>query len=307
MPLLRASDLTKNFATTQAVRGLNFEIQHGEIFALLGPNGAGKTTTLRLLLGILEPDAGSIEYRFGAELVRRAPAASLGYLPEDRGLYPQVPLLRTLVYLGQLRGMSEADAERGAMGWLERFGLADRAKERMGALSKGNQQKVQFIAALLHRPEFVILDEPFSGLDPVNQEMVLDLLRELKAGGTTVLLSGHQIHLIERVADRVLLMHRGRRRLYGTVSEVRHAGTRAAQVRAHFMSAPAGEQLRAQSWYAAHVEHETDGWHITLQTDAPLEEALRWLSNNARVRSLRAEPRTLHEVYVETVQTEDVL
>jgi ABC-2 type transport system ATP-binding protein len=302
MPLLTVDHLSKHFSSVQAVRDLSFTIERGEIFALLGPNGAGKTTTLRLLLGILEPDQGSIEYRLADGVARRrATAAALGYLPEDRGLYPQVSLLKTLVYLGALRGLSETDAETRARAWLKRFGLEDRAKDRMGALSKGNQQKVQFIAALLHKPEFVILDEPFSGLDPVNQEMVLRLLLELKAQGTTILLSGHQIHLIERVADRVLLMHRGERKLYGTVGEVRHAATRDRLIHAKFTAAPTDLLVRACPGYTTHVIGADGAWQVTLREETPMEQALHWFGANTSVLSLRAEPRSLHEVYVETV------
>src|SRR4051812_34607727 len=171
-----------------------------------------------MLLGILEPDGGSIEYSIRGGKPR---PDDLGYLPEDRGLYKDIPVLRTLVYFGVLRGMKRAAARASAIKWLEHLGLAERANVRLDALSKGNQQKVQFISAVLHRPAFAVLDEPFSGLDPLNQEFFATVIRELRDGGMTVLLSAHQMQLVEKLADRILLMNRGREVLSGTVDEMR--------------------------------------------------------------------------------------
>ena len=219
-PIVRVDRVEKSFDSVKAVDGISFEVQPGEIFALLGPNGAGKSTLVRMLLGILRPDAGTISYSLGNPPEPR----DLGYLPEDRGLYKDVPVLRTLTYFGTLRGMDRSAAETAAREWLGRLSLAERATDKLETLSKGNQQKVQFIASILHRPRFAVLDEPFSGLDPLNQSFFLDLLRELRDGGTTILLSAHQMELIERTADRVLLMGRGREVLSGTIEEVLRSG-----------------------------------------------------------------------------------
>ncbi|MEZ4587407.1 MAG: ATP-binding cassette domain-containing protein, partial [Gemmatimonadales bacterium] len=219
-PLLRLDGITKSFGERPVVDRLSFDVRPGEIFALLGPNGAGKTTVVRMLLGIIAPDEGRIESSLDGATSGRLPPARTGYLPEDRGLYREIPVLRTLVYFGQLRGLGHDEARRRALEWLERMGLLDRVDERLDALSKGNQQRVQLIAALLHRPTLAVLDEPFSGLDPLSQEFFLDLVREIRDAGTTILLSAHQMDLVERVADRVLLINRGREILNGSIGEL---------------------------------------------------------------------------------------
>lgn len=219
---LTVRDVRKHYAGVKAVDGLTFDVKQGEILALLGPNGAGKTTLLRMLVGITRPDSGSIAFEGGDG--RLAPE-ELGYLPEDRGLYQDMPVVRTMSYFGRLRGMSPRAAEDSSREWLARLDLADRAEGKLGALSKGNQQKVQFAAAVLHRPRFAILDEPFSGLDPLNQELFLNLVRELRDRGTTVLLSAHQMALVERLADRAIVMHRGTALLEGPLHELTAGGS----------------------------------------------------------------------------------
>ncbi len=213
----------KRYATVQAVAGVSFDVAPGEAVALLGPNGAGKTTLLRMLVGITRPDSGRILWN-GVERVA-LPPRELGYLPEDRGLYQDMPIRATLAYFARLRGIERRDADARAMRWLERFELADRAGEKLSALSKGNQQKVQFAAAVLHGPRFAILDEPFSGLDPLNQELFLAVVAELRADGTTILFSAHQMSLVERMADRVFVLHRGRELLHGRTADLVSGGS----------------------------------------------------------------------------------
>jgi ABC-2 type transport system ATP-binding protein len=193
-PLVRIKAITKSFGGRPVVDRLSFDVRQGEVFALLGPNGAGKTTVVRMLLGIIQPDQGGVEVFLDGRVSDRLPPTSTGYLPEDRGLYREVPVLRTLVYFGRLRGLERDEARRRALEWLERMSLLDRKDDRLDALSKGNQQRVQLIAAILHRPTLAVLDEPFSGLDPLSQEFFLDLVREIRDGGTTILLSAHQMY-----------------------------------------------------------------------------------------------------------------
>ncbi|HEV7764629.1 MAG TPA: ATP-binding cassette domain-containing protein [Thermoanaerobaculia bacterium] len=222
-PIIAIRDVGKKFATVTAVDGITLDIPAGRIFALLGPNGAGKTTLLRMILGLMLPDSGSIRWHATSHAagIAHPDARTIGYLPEDRGLYPDVEVLRTLVYFGTLRGMTRAAARAAALQWLERLELLDRAREPVKALSKGNQQKVQFISAVLHAPSVAVLDEPFSGLDPMNQDLFLTLLRDLADDGTTVLLSAHQLQLVERIADELVVINRGQVILKGTVEEVR--------------------------------------------------------------------------------------
>jgi len=219
-PVVQVDAVTKRFGPRDAVQRLSFTVARGEVFALLGPNGAGKTTCVRMLVGIIRPDVGRIVVSVNGHSTPSLPRATSAYLPEDRGLYREIPVLRTLVYFGRLRGLSRRDAEGRALAWLDRMGLADRRDERIDSLSKGNQQRVQFIAAILHQPAIAVLDEPFTGLDPVSQEFFLDLVAELKRSGTTIVLSAHQMDLVERAADRVLLMNQGREILSGGITEL---------------------------------------------------------------------------------------
>ncbi|MBL8112842.1 MAG: ATP-binding cassette domain-containing protein [Acidobacteria bacterium] len=213
-PLLTLENVTKSFPPRVAVDRVSFEVRRGEIFALLGPNGAGKTTTVRMLVGLNRPDSGRIHF---AEPDRRG---RLGYLPEDRGLWRDIPVHRTLVHFGVLHGLARPVAGERADRWLTEMGLFDRRNDKLETLSKGNQQRVQFVTAVLHEPPLAILDEPFSGLDPVAQDFFLRIIRSLRDRGTTVVLSAHQMDLVERVADRLLLMNRGRTILSGSVSEL---------------------------------------------------------------------------------------
>jgi ABC-type uncharacterized transport system ATPase subunit len=247
-PILRCVEVTKQFAERRAVDRLDFAVEPGEIFALLGPNGAGKTTLVRMLVGLLRPDSGRIEVHVEGTVAARLPAATSGYLPEERGLYREISVLRSLIYFGRLRGLTTADAERSALDWLSRLGLADRARERLDALSKGNQQRVQFAAAVLHRPRFVVLDEPFSGLDPLSQDFFLDLVRELRAAGTTILLSAHQMDLVERVADRILVMNHRRQRLAeaGWTEQALDRVLAAPELEVHFLDPRRGRVGRAE-------------------------------------------------------------
>lgn len=220
---LKIDRVEKRYATVQAVAGVSLDVAHGESVALLGPNGAGKTTLLRMLVGITRPDSGRILWD-GVE--RDAlPPLEVGYLPEDRGLYQDVPIQGTLEYFARLRGVNPTDARTRAARWLARFELTDRAGEKLSALSKGNQQKVQFAAAVLHEPRFAILDEPFSGLDPLNQELFLSLVADMRAAGTTILFSAHQMALVERMADRVFVLHRGRELLHGRTADLVSGGS----------------------------------------------------------------------------------
>jgi ABC-2 type transport system ATP-binding protein len=202
------------------VNNIAFTIGKGDIFAFLGPNGAGKTTTLRIILNIIKSDSGHIEWNLDGKPGPVPEAELIGYLPEERGLYADIPILKSLVYLATIRGMDPVTAKKEAVNWLERLGLADRAKEKLQVLSKGNQQKIQFIASILHKPVFAILDEPFSGLDPLNQERFIEFIREINDQGTTILLSAHQMALVEKLAGKIFLINNGEKLYYGSLSGI---------------------------------------------------------------------------------------
>lgn len=218
--VLRVNSVSKTFLNVNAVNNVSFTVEQGDIFAFLGPNGAGKTTTLRILLDIIKPDNGQIEWNLNGKYSKLPEAELIGYLPEERGLYLDIPILKSLTYLASIRGMDKADAKKTALQWLERLGLADRSKEKLQVLSKGNQQKIQFVASILHKPAFIILDEPFSGLDPLNQEKFIDFIKEINNQGTTIMLSAHQMPLVEKIANKVFLINNGEELYNGSLSEI---------------------------------------------------------------------------------------
>jgi ABC-2 type transport system ATP-binding protein len=217
---VRVDHVTKRFSGHTAVRDLSFEVPAGGIFGLLGPNGAGKSTTIRMMMDIIEPDEGKVVL-FGSEKSPRDLSERLGYLPEERGLYKKMRVLEHLAFLGEVKGLGRADARRRAGSWLERLGLQDWALKRIEDLSKGMQQKVQFAGTLLHDPDLVILDEPFSGLDPVNAQVMKDVVVEIARSGRTVLFSTHIMEQAERMCDRIVIIARGEKVVDGSLSQVK--------------------------------------------------------------------------------------
>ena len=216
---VEVTEIYKSFGPTQAVREVSFSVQRGEIFGLLGPNGAGKTTTIRIILDIFKADRGRVGV-FGGPMTE-AKKALIGYMPEERGLYQDIPLEVCLQYLGRLKGMTAAEIKGRLAELLERFDLAAHKKKKVKELSKGMQQKAQMITTILHRPELIIVDEPFAALDPVNTQLVKDLMRELCAAGATILMSTHQLHQVEELCDRILLIDHGSNLLYGRLDQIR--------------------------------------------------------------------------------------
>jgi len=218
-PVLAFEGLEKRYGETVALRGVTFDVPAGEIFGLLGPNGAGKSTLIRVLMDIIRQDAGTV--RVFGELRRREHLDRLGYLPEERGLYTKLKVIDVLAYFGALKGLTRADARRRGLEWLERVELPHVAAWRVDRLSKGMSQKVQIAGALLADPELCILDEPTTGLDPVNVRLVQDLLLERRRHGRTTILSTHHMNQVEALCDRVALIHKGQLLVYGAVDEVR--------------------------------------------------------------------------------------
>jgi len=211
--------ITKTYGTFKAVDDLSFEVYPGEIFAMLGPNGAGKSTTIRMILDILRPDVGNISI-FG-EKINEALKHRIGYLPEERGLYREVPVIEVMTYLGSLKGLTRPEAKKRAMRLLEQLELGDKAKKKVKEFSKGMQQKVQFAVTIIHEPDLIIVDEPFSGLDPVNTQLIKGMVKDLKQKGTAIVMSSHEMFQVEEMADRLLMVNRGKLALYGGVDEVR--------------------------------------------------------------------------------------
>ncbi len=219
MIILAFDNIAKTYGDTVALRGVSFDVQAGEIFGLLGPNGAGKSTLIRILMDIIRPDSGSV--RVFGEQRRREHLDRLGYLPEERGLYTKLTVNDVMTYFGALKGLNRADAHKRAQVWLERIELGHVAGWKIDRLSKGMSQKVQIAAALMSEPELCVLDEPTTGLDPVNVRLVQDLLLERRRNGRTTILSTHQMNQVETLCDRVALINQGRLMVYGEVDEVR--------------------------------------------------------------------------------------
>lgn len=226
---LEIEGVSKAYGEVQAVHPLDLTVGRGAIYGLLGPNGAGKTTTIRMIMDIIRPDQGRIRLLGEDDPEHRRDR--IGYLPEERGIYRKMKVKDLLVYMARLRSVPTREARLRADGWLERFSLLDRAQDKVESLSKGNAQKVQFIATILHEPEAVILDEPFSGFDPVNVELVKNVLLELREGGMTIVFSTHQMDTVEKLCDSICLIHRGRKVLDGPLHEVKsQRGTGSIQI-----------------------------------------------------------------------------
>lgn len=216
----KTEQITKSFGEKQVLKNVNLHTQSGSALGLLGRNGAGKTTTIRIIMGVFPPDSGRV-LADGAPIQRSR--VNIGYLPEERGLYPKKPILEQLLYLAELRGMSRRDAKASAKRWLDRLEMGEYLNKKLDTLSKGNQQKIQLAATLITDPDFVILDEPFSGLDPVNAMMLKDVVKELIAQGKIVLFSSHQMNYVEEFCDSIAILNRGEIVLSGSIREIKRS------------------------------------------------------------------------------------
>ena len=294
MPTVELTNIRKTFGPVIAVDDVSFTVEKGEIFGLLGPNGAGKTTSIRILLDIFKPERGSAAVLGGP--MTEAKKDRIGYMPEDRGLYQDIELERCLVYLGSLKSLEPAEVRRRMGEYLERFDLTAHKHKKVKELSKGMQQKAQIIATLLHQPELLIVDEPFGGLDPVNTQMVKDLLREQRERGVTILMSTHQMHQVEELCDRIVLIDHGRTVLYGSLDEVRRSFTgNAVLVRT------AGAALPAIPGVALVEEHNA-AQRLTLQAGVTPQDVLRELvAQNVVIEQFEIAAPTLDEIFIQVV------
>lgn len=308
-PIVQVIEVGKAFRTTRAVDGVSFEVRSGEIFALLGPNGAGKSTLVRMMIGMIPPDQGAICWLGeNGDRVDLDPS-QIGYLPEDRGLYKDQKVSRILEYFGQLRGMSIRDSVRAAVEWAQRLEISQYLDQKLETLSKGNQQKVQVAAAVLHRPKVAFLDEPFSGLDPINQELMIELIRKLRDEGTTVLLSAHQLELVERLADRVLLLSRGKPIVSGSVRDVKSGEYGGYSLRLTY-SDPIDQQDVIR-WAS---DSDLEGFEIVetrlLKLTLPNRfSANKWLeraSDLGEITDFRGGYLSLHEIYLKAVGSQAI-
>jgi ABC-2 type transport system ATP-binding protein len=219
MPIVELENIRKVYDAKVAVEGLSLTIEPGTMFGLLGPNGSGKTSTIRMMIGMTMPDSGVVRL-FGQPFSREA-LARVGYLPEERGLYKKMKVIEQLIFLGRLRGLDEATARQRSLAWCERMEITEAVEKKTEELSKGMQQKIQFIAALLHEPELIIMDEPFSGLDPVNAQLLMETLVSLREEGKAILFSTHRMDQVEKLCDAIAIIYRGKLVLGGSMREVK--------------------------------------------------------------------------------------
>ena len=289
---IRLTGVTKRFGTHTAVSSLDLEIPRGTVYGLLGPNGSGKTTTLRIIMGILLPDEGRVELLGGPPGVKQN--VRVGYLPEERGVYRKMKVRDLLVFLGEIRGLGRGEAGKRAMGWLERLDLLAWAEKRTQDLSKGMQQKVQFIGTVLHDPELLILDEPFSGLDPINQEVLEGIVRDFQARGTTILFSTHLMDHAERLCERVCMISKARKVLDSDLKELKRR-ERKGLVAVEFE----GEAGWLRGPEVAEIHEVENGINLRLMEGADHQAILRrGVAAGVRIdRFELVEPR-LHEIFV---------
>jgi ABC-2 type transport system ATP-binding protein len=287
--------ISKAFAGHVAVKDLSLEVPRGSVFGLLGPNGAGKTTTLRMIMDILGPDSGTIEIL--GQPADHAARDRIGYMPEERGLYPRMVLEEQLVFMAAIKGVARREAERRLGPWLERLGLADWRKKKTNELSKGMQQKAQFIATVLHEPEVLIMDEPMSGLDPVGMDVMREVMLDLRRRGATIVLSSHQMEAVERLCDRVALINRGEKVLDGSVAEVKARHGKNTVVLAYdgdgsFLGSLPG--VAKVTDFGQYVE-------VRLRDGADPQPLLQEAATRLRLRRFEIVEPSLHDIFVETV------
>jgi ABC-2 type transport system ATP-binding protein len=295
MANIEVEHISKRFGLQQAVEDVSFEVNAGEIFGLLGPNGAGKTTSIRIILDIFKPDSGRVAILGG--VMTEEKKTRLGYLPEERGLYQDITLERCLKYLASLKGLTGAEADKRINEYLDQFDLAQSRRKKIKELSKGMQQKAQLIATLVHRPDVIIIDEPFSALDPVNTQMIKDILVEERKRGVTIMMSTHQMHQVEELCDRLILIHQGRVLLYGALEDIRRRfEAQAVIVRCH-------EPLPETIAGTGEREKLNGVTRIKLLPGAAPQVALRSLvAQNMTIERFEIAVPTLDEIFIQVVQ-----
>jgi ABC-2 type transport system ATP-binding protein len=294
---LTLTGVTKRFDEFTAVNNLSLRVRPGRIFGLIGPNGAGKTTTIRMIVNITAPDEGTIEL-FGQQMNPEL-QDRIGYLPEERGLYKKMKVVDQLRFFGELKNVKGKQADEAIDRWLARVKLTEWKNKKAMELSKGMQQKIQFIAAVMHEPDLMILDEPFSGLDPVNQEVLKEIVLELKAAGKTIIFSTHQMELAERLCDDICMINRSNKVLDGTLREIKRSfGRNAVALR---LEGDAQEVLNDPA-LVAKVEQHSDEMEALLAEGVDAQELLRRLiATGARVTKFELVEPSLNDIFIEKV------
>lgn len=292
--MIQLNYISKFFEEVTAVDSVSLNIEKGDIYGLLGPNGAGKTTTIRMMMGIIEPDAGEI--MCNGNLIRQDDRLNFGYLPEERGLYQKQKLKETLQYFGRLRSLSEKGLNSEIDMWLERFNFSNSANRKIEELSKGNQQKVQFILALLHKPEFIVLDEPFTGLDPLNQVLLKDIIQEKREEGVTFIFSTHQMEQVERLCTNICLINKGKVLIDGPLSDVKEKHRKNAVTVRYEGDLSTSELARFIP------DHQIENGELTGVLKSSPEEFLEWVNKQVDILSFAQSTPSLEQIFIEEVR-----
>jgi ABC-2 type transport system ATP-binding protein len=297
-PALKVDGIVKRFGNHVAVDGVSFEVPRGVVYGVLGPNGAGKSTTLRMINDIIAPDEGRIAILDGLA-PGLAAARKIGYLPEERGMYPKMRVRDAIAFMAELRGLTPADAKARAIAWLDRLGLGAWADNKLQDLSKGMQQKVQFATALIHEPELVILDEPWSGLDPINAEVLREVVEQVIASGRTVVFSTHQMEQAEKLCDHVCIIARGRLVLAGVLADIKRAAANDGRVA---LVLAGGDAVLADTALVAKRETSDDVVEVTLAEGVAADQLLSALVGaGAKLRRFEVVTPSLHDIFVSRV------
>jgi ABC-2 type transport system ATP-binding protein len=295
MLTIELNQVRKSYDKFVAVNNVSFNIEQGGVFGLLGPNGAGKTSTIRMMIGITVPDSGQINL-FGKPFERKS-LHKVGYLPEERGLYKKMKILDQLIFLGELHGMTSSAARQAAMVWTKRLEIDAWVQKKVEELSKGMQQKIQFIAALLHDPDFIIMDEPFFGLDPVNSALLKDVMLDLKKQGKTILFSTHRMDQVEKLCDSICLINRGTAVLQGELKSIK-AGYGKSNVQIEYEGncdfLEKSPLVSAFNNYGKYIE-------VKLAPGADAQEILRQAAQQARINRFELMEPSLEEIFINTV------
>lgn len=300
MHVLEVQNLSKSFGSIRAVDDVSFEVPEGSVFGLIGRNGAGKTTTIRMMMNIYLPDKGEVVLRgtkIGQEFRDR-----VGYLPEERGLYKKMKVMETLMFFAELKGKIGRDVEKKALDYLKRFNLLDRKQSKLEDLSKGNQQKIQFIATILHDPDFLILDEPFSGLDPINTDLLKEIILELKERGKVIIFSTHLMDFAERMCDHIAMIDHGKIILSGSLSEIK---TRYAKKNVS-LSYEGDISFLKNNPMIDSIENFGNTTGIKVKEVSQIQDLLRLLvEHNVIVKKFSANEISLHEIFVQFAGSEN--
>lgn len=299
MNALSVEKICKSFGEVKAVRSLSAAVPKGSIYGFLGPNGAGKTTSIRMILSIIHPDSGSIDIlgRSSASLIRER----IGYLPEERGLYPKMTVRGLLTYLGVIKGVSRSKLKTEIPKWLLTVGLETRLESRVEELSRGMQQKLQFLATVIHDPDLLVFDEPFSGLDPVNLDLIKGIILGLRDEGKTIIFSTHMMHHAEELCDRMLLINRGEKIVDGPIADIR-SGYESGRVR---LEAEGDTGFVEGLPMVGSVSGTGGKLELRLKEGADSQELLKALADKLRIRTFEEKVPSLHEIFVDLVGRDD--